>query len=58
MTAREIKELSYALEALSRVADAANEYESVKALLRDKIDDLKMKSWPEMAVNLDDDIPF
>jgi hypothetical protein len=63
MIAREIKELSFAMEALSRIADASNEYESVKILLRAKIDALQLDAYPAFVVpppapNLDDDIPF
>lgn len=66
MVERKIKDLSFALEALSRVQGADEEYQSVKTLLNQAIaqaheeyNPLRPYMRPPSRPNLDDDdIPF
>lgn len=60
MIARDIKDLSIALEALTRVQGVEDEFDAVKMLLNDKIGEMHKQNHPLQKVggSSDDDIPF
>ncbi len=60
MHARNIKDLSIALEALTRVQSVEDEFEAVQALLNEEISSMHKEQNPLKKVrdDADDDIPF
>ena len=58
MLARQIKDLSIALEALTRVPDSGDFRSAVENLLTTAIDNLHKEQNPPQTINPDDEIPF